>query len=307
MTILEDIQNTAVDGRSDLASILRKCKLLAARLNSKPLEDWVIWESNGYPEGIEVPDYRVWSLEVRGHFAGPFGSAIRNAPIPIDLLSFISKESRDTYKNWQCRLSVANIEETLRNSERDRVSVSTGNLAVVIGTRLYEDGVYNCVQTWAEFGRGHLVELLNTVRNRILDFALAMEKENPSAGEKGEKELAEVTAPSKVTQIFNTTVYGGAAQVVGTATNSRIGLKLKAQDFSALQKILHDMGVEKPDIDELKLALDQEPVPKTKGFGPKVSSWIGKMVGKAAEGGWQISAGAAGDLLAKLITQYYGI
>src|SRR5579871_3717688 len=76
MGLLEDIQNAAVDGRSDLGSILRKCKLLASRLGSKPLEDWLVWESNGYPPEVDVPDYRKWSLQIRGHFAGPFGSQV---------------------------------------------------------------------------------------------------------------------------------------------------------------------------------------------------------------------------------------
>jgi hypothetical protein len=45
MTLLEEIQNAAVDATSDLGTLLRKCKLLAARLGSKSLEEWVIWES----------------------------------------------------------------------------------------------------------------------------------------------------------------------------------------------------------------------------------------------------------------------
>ena len=48
MTLLEDIQNSAVDPNSDLATLLQKCKVLAARLGSQPLEKWVLWESNGY-------------------------------------------------------------------------------------------------------------------------------------------------------------------------------------------------------------------------------------------------------------------
>jgi hypothetical protein len=24
------------------------------------LEDWLVWESNGYPDNVEVPEYRVW-------------------------------------------------------------------------------------------------------------------------------------------------------------------------------------------------------------------------------------------------------
>ena len=62
------------------------------------------------------------------------------------------------------------------------------------------------------------------------------------------------------------------------------------------------------DISELKEALDTDPAPSTpERFGPKVSSWIGKMVGKAAQGGWVIGAGAAGKLLAEAIAKYYGL
>lgn len=40
----------------------------------------------------------------------------------------------------------------------------TGDLAVFLGTKVYRG--QNCVQSWAEFGVGNLVELLNAVRNR---------------------------------------------------------------------------------------------------------------------------------------------
>ena len=77
MNLLEDIQENAIDASSDLGSLLRKCKVLEARLGSKELEDWLVWESNGYPEDIPIPEYRVWSLQVKGHFSGPFGSGLK--------------------------------------------------------------------------------------------------------------------------------------------------------------------------------------------------------------------------------------
>lgn len=77
MSILEEIQAAAVDGTSDLGSLLRKCKLLAARLGSEPLENWLLWESNGYPENVEVPEYRIWSLQLKGHFFGLSAQAFR--------------------------------------------------------------------------------------------------------------------------------------------------------------------------------------------------------------------------------------
>src|SRR5438094_7477163 len=122
MSILEDIQSAAIDGRSDLGTILRKCKVLAARLGSQPLEKWVLWESNGYPDDVEVPDYRTWPLEVKGNFSGPFHSGIRNAPIP---LVCIPERVRKNYEAYKCRQSIASLEAALKIWE-ETLQVSTG-------------------------------------------------------------------------------------------------------------------------------------------------------------------------------------
>ena len=110
MTLLEDIQQAAIDTNSDLAALLRKCKLLAARLGSRPIEEWVQWESNGYPDGVVVPNYRVWTLAIKGDFFGPFGAAIRNAPVQ---LLHIPEHARKSYEAYECRQSVGTIESML--------------------------------------------------------------------------------------------------------------------------------------------------------------------------------------------------
>jgi AbiTii len=302
VTLLEDIQNAAVDAKSDLGTLLRKCKLLASRLGSQSLEDWLIWESNGYPQDVEVPEYRIWSLEVKGHFSGSFGSALRNAPIPIACLP---EKMRKHYKRYECRQSIASIEEILKKSDGGTVEVSTGDLALILGTKVYQD--QNCIQAWAEFSTGQLVELVNTVRNRILDFALAVWKEAPTAGDSGTEITPKIEA-KRVTQIFNTTVYGGSANLVGTANASLIEFDIRAKDFSSLERVLRDNGVPETELVELHTAIESEEKPKlSQGFGPKVSSWISKMMGKAAEGSWNIGLGAAGNLLAQAIAKYYGL
>ena len=45
----------------------------------------------------------------------------------------------------------------------------------------------------------------------------------------------------------------------------------------------------------------------TEKFGGKVNTWIQKMVGKALDSSWQISVGAAGNILAGSIQSYYGL
>ena len=302
MTILEDIQNSAVDASSDLATLLRKCKLLAARLGSQPLEDWVVWESNGYPDDSPVPDYRIWPLQVKGHFWGPYGARIEYAPIPFACLP---KNARKHYERYECRLSIAGVEAALNDGKSGTIRVSTGDLALLLGGEVYEH--HNCVQAWGEFSAGQVVELLNSVRNRILDFSLALWKEAPNAGEI-DISLPVIIGATRVTQIFNTTVFGGSANLVGTSNDSSIEFNIGSNDFGAVESVLIQNGVAPADVLELRQALDADPVPlSAENLGPKVSGWIARMVGKAASGGWNISLGAAGNLLAQLVAKYYGL
>jgi len=104
VTLLEDIQQAAIDANSDLATLLRKCKLLAVRLGSQPLEDWLLWESNGYPDNVPVLKYRIWSLSVKGYFLGPFHAELKNAPIPYHCLP---STARKHYEYYECRQSIA--------------------------------------------------------------------------------------------------------------------------------------------------------------------------------------------------------
>ncbi len=302
MSLLEEIQKEAVDSKSDLGALLRKCKVLATNLGSQPFEEWLIFESNGYPNKINVPDYRIWPLQLKGHFSGPAGSGIRNAPIPMVCLP---EKIREKYQHYKCLQSIGSIEQIIKEEHKDTLSVSTGDLAVFLGSNVYK--YQNCLEAWAEFGIGNLEELLNAVRNRILDFSLAIWKENPNVGEisiQSDKSIE----PSRVTQIFNTTINGGIASFVGNATNSTIMISVIPNDFSSLEHELRLKGASEKDTNELHEALKADGRPEIKDhFGPKVSSWIAGMIKKAAEGSWQIAIGTAANLLADVISKYYGL
>jgi hypothetical protein len=61
MSLLREIQNLAsADG--DVVTVLRKCKILAARLASDEFANWVKWELDGYPEAQPTPEYRRLSV-----------------------------------------------------------------------------------------------------------------------------------------------------------------------------------------------------------------------------------------------------
>ena len=62
------------------------------------------------------------------------------------------------------------------------------------------------------------------------------------------------------------------------------------------------------DISDLQQAVENDGQPTNEGkLGPRVSSWIGGMVKKAADGSWGVGVSAAGNLLARAIAKYYGL
>ena len=206
-----------------------------------------MWESNGYPDDVDLPDYRVWPVEVKGHFAGPFGSGIRNATI---LTICIPEEYQEAATIFECRQSVATVSAMLEDLEGGTFHVARDNLAVILGNKVFNE--QHCFQAWGEFSKSCVTEVLNSVRNRILDFVLAIWREYDAVGNTGTSPAID---PQKVTQIFNTTVLGGAANIVGTTRDSIVIQGLQSGDFDALSEALASSGVETQDLEELRKPL----------------------------------------------------
>lgn len=298
MDLIEDILNTVVDASSDLGTLLRKCRILAARLSSQQLENWLIWESNGYPKNVPVPEYRVWSLEVKGNFAGLYQASISHQPIPPALLP---EDVRKSYNNYEFRESITSVEYCLEQDKTGIIYVSTQDLALTLSTKVLKQ--MNCLECWAEFSTSNLVALLNTVRNRLLEFLVAVQKEHLNIDKTDSKTLYSPNS-DKITQIFHTTIYGGSANFVATANDSSTAFNIGLNDFESVRRVLENNGVSEEDIEELQSALAEDESPETPGsFGPKVSSWIASMMQKAAEGTWNIGIAAAGNLLSDVFSK----
>ena len=152
-----------------------------------------------------------------------------------------------------------------------------------------------------------IIEVLDTVRNRILRFALELEKESPQTGEEG----APVVEETKVQQIFNTYVTGSATNVnVGghQQITYNVEVTVNQGDFESLKQFLISNGVVEADIAGLKTAIEEDDSSESlPGFGSKVQSWIGNMISKAATGAWDIAAATAASLLAHALMKYYGM
>lgn len=224
--MLDQIINDAIESSSDLGDLLRRCTVLASRLGNTPLEDWILWESNGYPADVELPDYRIWFVQLLGNFIGPGNLLMGERPISAHLLP---EKWRDTLTRHQCRDSIGLIEQRIRNNTSGSCKGTFHNLPDIVGQNRYKG--FFCLDAWYEFSINGYQNVVNTVRNRLLKYALALQKEEPNAGELG----SENQIPNdKLTQIFNNCIIGenqmGDSYKAGQA--GAMGPKAHAHDMN---------------------------------------------------------------------------
>jgi hypothetical protein len=304
MSLLQEIQDAAIDSHADLSTLLRKCRVLAARLKNDEFKSWVQHELDGYPDGTPVPDYRVCQCQSQGHFSGPFGSGLRDAPIPT---MCIPEKLREVMTKVEFRQGVTSLRDTVDKSDGSSLRVLWPNdLVALMGQDLYER--MNMLQAWRIIPVSAIIRVLGTVRNRILSFALEIESEDPDAGE------SRTSTPSlsseKIGNVFNTYITGNVGNVASGSSDfsQEATVSVMQNDLASLRSFLQSLEVDDSDIGELEEAIkaDPEPQPK-KGFGPCVSAWFGKMVAKSAQGLWKVGTSVASNILTKALAEYYGL
>ena len=295
MALVEDIVEGAASEEMGLATLLRKCLVLAHRLGSKPATDWVEWELNGYPKDGPVPEYRHLSLSIKVNMSDMFRQ-VNGWLVPP---GFLGKHA-ERLTNFDYRDGIGSIEHILKNANGS-IAFSQGNLLLILMSCKFTEMDIN--SAWSEASSSQIKNILDTVRNRVLRFALNIGKEYPDA------EAVKSIAPkeqAKVNQIFYNTIHG-SANVIGTASASTVVLNVNHGDLTSLRQELQSHDVSSEDIDDLQRALQAEPATTGANFGPKVAKWLGSMLAKAASGAWKISTDVGVPILTDAIKKYYGM
>ena len=156
----------------DLATILRKCKILAARLGSEEFAQSITWELDGYPDDQATPPYRRLEAQYYANFIGVGWNADKH---PF-LWPVLGKEAYEQLHQIEFREGIAKASALIKGARIDR-----SDLGLLVQGKMFPD--MNCVGAWVEIGGNEFAQLLSAVKNRILDFVLQIEAENPDAGE----------------------------------------------------------------------------------------------------------------------------
>lgn len=307
MGLLREIQSSLLQQGQEIGPILLKLRFLASRLGSAPLEDWVRHESEGYPSEVTVPSYRKLGVSYKATFSGPFGSGIRNAPIPPFL---IEQHAGPQWTLYEVRQSVAAIDELVRDSGKPSgtLQINAANLILLLQGKVYEG--YACNSVTGLISKASLKEIQNAVRARVLELTIQLEKSIPAAADidLGPSRDTSMKEAEKVTKITQQIVHGNVTTISNSGDKAIFHFNNTERDSRALLQALVDAGIERVDAEEFSKIVAEEPGgTKDDPFGERAKGWILKNLNKAADGTWKIGLAAATSVLTEATLKYYGL
>lgn len=284
-SLVEELERDAYDNAASLANMLRKAKAIGSKLQLQQPVEWVEAELNGYTAG-EVPPYRLLVGQAR----------LRNPFHGWQPVTFADMEAERSICQLPIRSPVKEIEHLLESEGEPSIALP-GNIAA----RICRQSDIPVLPVHVFFARNRLVAILDTVRNKLLDWALSLH----NAGIKGEgmsfrdEEKARVTGKGDTYNIGSIGSFAGnlggkvGGDVNGTATQNI------SQEFEKVAGLLaqlrthrDQMGLDagqRAALDGHVVQLDEE----LRGAAPRpgVVAGLLKSIKSVAEG-------AAGNLIA---------
>lgn len=294
-SLVHQLQSEAIDDTASIISLLMKAKLVAAKLSLDDLTEWIEFELGGFPSRSQVPAYRRFQ-----HLPEAFNPYVGWIPINFGAAS---QDLLNEFTTIYIQESISNIEKHVGESGKLEICMPE-----MLSGILYagSNSPENFKISW-RFSANSLSGVLAAVRGRILTWSLDLEKQG-ILGEGvnfsfKEKEIASMVFKND----FNGAVInnnGVLASSTGDVTQEN---KMNVKSFDSLRDELKKIGVNDAEIDELHEAIESSEQPLTPvGFSQNVSDWIGKISGKAMQGGLKLGGAVAIGVIVKLITNHLG-
>ncbi|HHA2894702.1 TPA: hypothetical protein ACOFC4_000264 [Stenotrophomonas maltophilia] len=282
----------------NLTSALIQAQILAHHIGQTQLSDWVGWELKGYPEGSEVPAYRMIRLQPRGCVSNGF---VRYPDHPLPTLH-LEDGVRERILNARISGSVAAIESYGPTSS---VANYPPEFAAYFADAIDSD--FFIESLWGKPAVGAYAQILVEIRSRLLNFVLDVAKTLPKDDDKAE--LESTSMKNTLDSLFQNAIFGHNATIqFGNNNTANVTNTVTQGDLSSVVELLRSKGMAEEDLRTLEVAVeaDGDEPKRQKKLGPAVASWMGAAVTKAASGAWDITVSAAGTLVAGALSGYYG-
>lgn len=301
MGIVGDIVDGAIDENVRLPMLLRKLLVVADRLQNLKLKDWVLNELNGYDTEDQLPSYRKMNITAKGMFVSISGQ-MNDQPLQS---SVMEKEHQWWAKTASLLGTIASLETLVAGDPNGRVIREwPADLVAYYSEKFSANWHLN--RAWQEIPTNAIRGLLDTVRTRILQFALELQNELGDA-----EPSSQAAPPEAVNQAVQTIIYGGnniiSPSIAGNV--QVIGEQVVVQgDFYSLSSALSAIGVDQAHVAELETAINADKAEGAdKGYGEKVKGWLAKAGTYVATEGGKAAVELAKNAATKAVMTYLGM
>ena len=287
MNLLDDIRNDLVSESASLPNTLRKAKILASQIGLPKFKEWLDSELGGYADEDRIPNYRKFQAGNLGKFSGPFGSGIKNMPIPT---SHLPDPVREYAENLILSDGVGALEGILSQGSSEGLGQKWPQEFVLLARDSLQmnGGMMVLVDAHKPVPLYIITGILDKVKTKLLDFILAMQESDITL-ENLNKDAEETRVVHK---IFNNTIYGDN-NVIASGENVRQKVTPVVKgDIDSLLSRFRELGIDDESLRELKDAVASEPSVQNGNFGPKARAWIGGMIEKVPPKAWEIGIDA---------------
>ena len=250
---------------------------------------------------MSIPNYRKVPISFTANFSGAFGSELKNVPIPNHLVEKIAGEN---WMKFQFKKSISEMEDLISKT-KDNLYIDASDLILLLEGKIFPD--YTCMSVSGTFPSSFLVGIQTSVRSRILEFTIQLEKSIPAVSSikfPQTNEQNNLNQNKQINQIFNQTIYGDTS--INTGDNIPINLIIKG-DKPSLIKHLSSNKIPEDDAKTLAdIIVSEQSNNKEEPFGKKLKKWIGENLIKSSEL-WKIASSTLLKTLEKAISSYYGL
>lgn len=228
-SLFSEIQNDILNPSSNITDILRKCSVLAYKINNDTFIKWTELELDGYDGDDAIPDYRIVGTVIRGDFSNRAGA--NHSALQIDkhlLPDFL----QDSFGSGKVYYPVSYIESLLSYSADDDPVRDIPMSALPLFNRLYQG--FFCTRAYEILPRMACYSVIDSIKNKTLRFLLEIERKIENIEDiKLSKQDEKI-----VTQTFNNHIYGNA-NVVNASENFSQNLQIQSNEL--IDKLISEL------------------------------------------------------------------
>ena len=198
--IIKDLANGVVDTQT----ALKRAKVLLQELDNIDLLQWINYEIGGYPENVDVPEYRIISGPLYGsYFKGSIANHIKYNDVPISLGN-MSKDMQTDILTIELRQGIGALKDTVIESQQN----GNNGLAKPIPAEYYpiiaqanNDLGMMITTAYVNLNMASIRNIFPIVENKLLDILSYLEKQ---FGNLDDLDIdIESKTPDELTQITN--------------------------------------------------------------------------------------------------------